>query len=258
MNVAEMLRKSREAAGISQEDLAKSLSIPSDLVAFIENPVDLEERIIEFFASGLGITPEVFKGERPPKPKEPTEEEKRELITKNARFPLIRLFILDNTRCEDPEKAMKLFGDSELSLAEQNIILYLSTTALYNFCDTNCSSFSFDKYLFNLHGKLLVKFEKELQESNLSPEEMEERLGNARSNIFACDSIEDIAINIIEPFAKEMEEKLAGEIYDFEGDLDMPFVWGIDDTLMRIIIKDQNGNIRDRIRLLDVKKKNES
>ncbi|GAF94366.1 unnamed protein product, partial [marine sediment metagenome] len=240
---------------ITQEDLAKTLSVPVDIITFLEDPVEGEARIVELLAGGLGITPEVFKGELPPEPKEPTEEEKKEAVVKNARFPNIRQFILDPSRCENPEKALELFGNQELSLAEKNVILYLSTTALYSFCDTNTSSFAFDEYLFKLHGPLLAEFEKELQGMNISTEEKEDRLGNARSNIFACDTVENIAIRVVEQFAGEMEEKISNSIYDFEDDLDMPFLWNIDETLMKIDIKDQNGTVKDQIKLLDVRER---
>ncbi len=255
MTVAEMLKNNREAAGISLEDLAKKLSLPIDILTYIEDPVTGEAKIIDLLAGGLETTPEVFKGEVPPEPAKPTEEEIKAAVIKNARFPKIREFILDASRCENPEKAIEIFNNQALSLAEKNVILYLSTTALYNFCNTNTSNFAFDEYLFKLHGPLLTRFEKELQGMDLSAEEKEDRLGNARSNIFACDSIKNIAIRVVEQFAVEMEEKLASNIEDFEDDLDLPFLWNIDDTLMKIEIKDRNGRVKDQIRLLDVKEK---
>lgn len=255
MTVAEMLKKNREAAGISLEDLAKKLSLPVDIIAYIEDPAAGEAKIVQLLAGGLGVTPEIFKGEIPPEPKKPTEEEKKAAAVKDARFPNIRQFILDPSRCENPEKALELFGNQRLSLAEKNVILYLSTTALYHFCSTNTSSFAFDEDLFKLHGPLLTKFEKELQGMNISSEEKEDRLGNARSNIFACDTMENIAIRVVEPFAVEMEEKLSKNIHDFKEDLDMPFLWSIDETLMKIDIKDENGAVKDQIKLLDVKEK---
>lgn len=255
MSVAEMLKKNREEKGITQEELAKTLSVPVDIVTFLEDPTGSEESMIAHLASALDITPEVFKGEAPPEPEIPKEEKKKIEILKKAKYPQIREFIIDSTRCENPDKAMELFGDQELSLAERNVILYLSTTALYHFCDTNTSSFAFDGYLFKLHGKLVSEFEKGMQSLSLSAEEKEERLGNARSNIFACDSMENIAIRTLEQFAEEMEQKLADEIFDFTEDLNMPFLWGVNETLMKIEIKDENGTIKDEIKLLDVKEK---
>ena len=255
MSVAEMLKKNREEKGVTQEELANKLSVPVDMVTFLEDPIGSEESMITLLASALDITPEVFKGEAPPEPEIPKEEKKKIEVLKKAKYPKIREFILDSSRCENPGKAMELFGDQELSLAERNVILYLSTTALYHFCDTNTSSFAFDEYLFKLHGKLLSDFEKGLQSLNLSAEEKEDRLGNARSNVFACDSMENIAIRTLGQFADEMEQKLTNEIYDFNDDLNMPFLWGVNETLMKVEIKDENGTIKDEIKLLDVKEK---
>lgn len=255
MSVAEMLKKSREEKGITQEDLAKTLSVPVDIVTFLEEPISSEESIIALLASALDITPEVFRGEVPPEHEVSKEEKKKIEVLKKAKYPKIREFIMDPSRCEDLSKALEIFGDQELSLAERNVILYLSTTALYHFCDTNTSSFAFDEYLFKLHGELVSEFEKGLQSLNLSAEEKEERLGNARGNVFACDSMENIAIRVLGQFAEEMEQKLDGEIHDFEEDLDIPFLWGVNETLMKIEIKDENGNVKDEIKLLDVKEK---
>ena len=255
MSIAEMLKKSREAAGVSLDDLAKKLSLPPDIVAYIEDPDAGHAKMVDLFAQALDITPEVFRGEKPPEPVVPTDEEIKATAVQNAEFPQIRAFILDSSRCENQEKALELFDNQALSLAEKNIILYLSTTALYHFCDTNTSSFAFDEYLFKLHGPLLARFEKELNSLNISAEDKEERLGNARGNIFACDSIENIAIRVAESFAIEMEDKLAKNVIDFEEDLDLPFTWSIDDTLMKIEIKNPNGGIKHRIKLLDVRER---
>jgi hypothetical protein len=97
--------------------------------------------------------------------------------------------------------------------------------------------------------------EKELAGSAISAEEKEERLSNARGNVFACDSIENIAIRVVEPFAVEMEQKLAAGAYDFKDDLNLPFTWNIDETLMKIEIKGSDGLVRDTLKLLDVKKR---
>ncbi len=255
MVIFEMLRKHREKAGISQAELAKKLSVPADIISYLEDPAGNEERMIQLLAKALGMTPGEFKVEVPPEPDKPTEKEIKTVAVQKAKFPNIREFILDPVRCENPEKALELFREQELSLAEKNLILYLSTTALYHFCDTNTSSFGFDAYLFKLHGSLLARFDKELQGLPISAQEKEERLGNARTNIFACDSIENIAIRVLEPFAQEMEQKLSNGILDFDDDLDMPFTWGIDNELMKIEIKDSSGTIRDRIKLLDVKER---
>ena len=255
MSVAELLKKNREDKNTTQEDLAKRLSVPVDIIAFLEDPASSEESIISLLANALDITPEVFKGEVPPEPEIPKEEERKVEALKKAKFPKIREFIMEPSRCENPTKALELFGDQEFSLAERNVILYLSTTAVYHFCNTNTSSFAFDEYLFKLHGKLLSDFEKGLQGLNFSDQEKEDRLGNARSNVFACDTMENIAIRVLGPFAAEMEQKLAAEIYDFNEDLNMPFLWGVNEDLMKIEIKDENGNVKDEIKLLDVKEK---
>jgi hypothetical protein len=48
---------------------------------------------------------------------------------------------------------------------------------------------------------------------------------------------------------------LANDIHDFDEDLDLPFTWCINDDLMKIEIKDKNGNVKDEIKLLDVKER---
>ena len=130
-----------------------------------------------------------------------------------------------------------------------------STTALYHFCDTNTSSFAFDEYLFGLHAKLLAKFERDIEQETLPPEEKEERLNNARSNIFACEKVENIAIMVVENFAAELEGKLREDGHDFAEDLHLPFTWEIDEQMMAIVIKNEDGSQRDRIKLLDVKQR---
>lgn len=253
-----MLLKNREAKGVSREKLAETLSIPVWIIEYFENPESSETKIIEILSSALDTTPRIFKGELPelpPKPKEPTKEEIKVAIVKKAKFPNIRKFLLDTERCENVEKAQELFMTEPLPLIEQNIILYLSTTALYHFCDTNSSDFAFDEYLFKLHTELFKKFKSQLQKTNLSPEAIQERLSVAESDIFACDTIENIAIRVVKDFAAELEDKLKDNIYDFEKDLELPFKWNIDEDLMRIEIKDQYDNVKDTIKLLDVKKK---
>ena len=96
MKVAEMLKKYREDVGNSLPELAMKAGIPVDLIAYIEDPVAAEAAIIKLLAEWLGISPAVFKGEKPPKPREPSPEEKRAALVQNALFPCIRRFILDN------------------------------------------------------------------------------------------------------------------------------------------------------------------
>lgn len=251
MRIAEMVKANRESAGISKNEFAKRLGISLELIEYIENPEIDNPGAVELFASALGMSPAQFKGEKPEEP--PPKEERRAPAVKNARFPSVRAFILDPSRCLNPEVAIKIFGDDPFPLAERNVLLYLSTTALYHFCDTNVSSFAFDEYLFALHGKLLARFEQELQREGLSGSDAEERLNSARSNIFCCDRIENIAIMVFESFTAELEGKLTGNTIDFEEDLHMPFTWEIDDSLMKIVFKDDKGNVRDQIKLLDVK-----
>ena len=79
MSIAELLKKNREEAGMSPEDLAKKISVPLEVLAYLENPAAKEEDLIVYLAGALETTPEIFKGEKPP---EPTEEEKKALRKK--------------------------------------------------------------------------------------------------------------------------------------------------------------------------------
>lgn len=158
-------------------------------------------------------------------------------------------------RCLTPEAACEFFEEKSVSLPEKNLLLYLSTTALYNFCDTDISAFSFDEYLFKLHDKLYAKFEKDLHSLSLSEEEKEEMLDAARSNVFACDTIQNIAIRVLNPFVYEFEEKLSKGNTDFHEDIEMPFKWDVDKELMRIRILNFDESLRDEINMLDVKER---
>jgi transcriptional regulator with XRE-family HTH domain len=237
MTVAEMVKQQRERAKVSQEELAKRLKIPVPLLAVIEDPSRREDRAIELFASALNVPVDVFTGQRPP---EPTEEEKRAAaeavaaeakaeLARTAQYPNVRQFILDPSRCRNPEKAQALFGDQRFSVPERNVVLYLSTTALYHFCDTNTSSFSFDQYLFRLHSPLLSRYAEQLDRQGVTGQAREERLDAARSNVFVCDSMANIAIRVLDGFAAELEEKLDKGVEDFAEDLDLPLSWELDD-----------------------------
>ena len=270
MTLAEMLKRNREASKMSQADIAKKLKVPEAIVACIEEPEADNAKAVQLFASAFGVKPAVFAGEEP---RPPTEEEIRAAeeakkaeekarkakeaaeVASKAKYPAIRAFILDPERCAHPDKAAELFGKDRFSLAERNVVLYLSTTALYHFCDTNTSSFSFDQYLFKSHSSLLQKFERELAKENLSDEAKEERLDFARGDIFRCDRIENIAILVVDDFAAELEEKLKSGTMDFEQDLDMPFVWDVDDELMKIAIRGSDGSLLHEIKLLAVKER---
>ncbi len=252
--VAELLIKNREREGISQEELAQKMSMPLEVIKYIEGEKGSSKPLAELLADALEVSVPVFLGkEEPPKP-EPTEEEIRAEAVAGAKYPSIREYLLDESRCKNKDLALELFAGKEFSLAEKNLTLYLSTTALYNFCSTQSSSFEFDEYLFKLHGKLLVNFETNLKKENLPEEEKEERLNNARSNIFGCDSMENIAIRVLEPFAEELEKKLVDGIIDFDEDIEGPFVWEIDKDLMQINILNNNDEKVHSIKLLDVKK----
>jgi|GEM_PF-3004864 len=257
MTLAEMVKKSREIAKMSRAELADKIGVPEIIIACIEQPDTQDEKAVSFFAAAFGLKPEVFSGTAP---REPSEGEKRaareaEMAarTAKAKYPSIRAFILDPCRCADPAKALELFGEEPFSLAERNVVLYLSTTALYNFCDNNSSSFAFDSYLFKHHGKLLQRFEQETARLNLPAEQREERINMARGDIFRCGRIEDIAILVLDDFAAELEEKLKKGADDFMQDLALPFTWEIDAALMKITIKDSRGGVAHQIRLLDVK-----
>jgi transcriptional regulator with XRE-family HTH domain len=263
MSIAEMLLKYRKNTGISQQKLAQKLSIPVEIIEFIENPSHKQDTIINYFTSVLGISPEEFRGNKPlktekPKPQDRPEQsevaksshdELKENVLKNAKFPKIREFLIRTSQCSSQEKLLELFVNSDLSSAEKLVIHFMSTAALLHFCNTNSSSFSFDKYLFNLHTKLLANFEKELDKKQLSPEEREARLTSAKSNIFCCDTIDNIAVYIIGHFAKEMEEKLSKGSDDFIEELEMPFLWNIDDSFKNIEVLDKDGNMKKQIKL---------
>lgn len=258
MVVVEMLKKIREEKGVSQDELSKKTTIPVEVIAYLEEPLLMEDAIVTLFAEALDVTPAIFRGEepvKPPEPEKPTEEEIRVAAVENAKYPNLRSFILDPGQCKTPQKARELFSKQELSLAEKNVILYLSTTALYNFCDTNISNFAFDEYLFKMHSPLLEKFKKELATPGMSEEEKDERIGHAHANIFACDTMENIAIGVMDNFACELEEKLRNDQSDYYEDLDLPFAWSIDEEFMKIQIKDDHGDVVHEIKLLDVKER---
>jgi transcriptional regulator with XRE-family HTH domain len=255
MTFAEMIAVNREKLGISRQDFAKKCGIPVELVSYLEEPDVCTERLINQCAEALGMKIAVFMGEEEP---ELSYAEKVDSVLTIARFPNIRKFLFDPAHCLQPEKALKLFIGEKVSMAERNLILYLSTTALYNFCDSNSSHFNFEEYLFKLHSSLFTRFEEEISRIKLSDEERQDRIDNARKNIFACDSMENIAIRIAEPFADELERRLPKEIAMLKDDLEFPFKWDIDDELLKIKILTHSGSVKNEIKLLTVKEREKS
>jgi transcriptional regulator with XRE-family HTH domain len=252
MTLAEMIAVNRENLGLSRKEFADKCALPIELISFIEEPQRNEELIIEKCAAALDMKIEVFKGEEVP---EPTFEEKKAASLAAARFPKIRRFLLDPATCKTPENAVRIFGGEQVSLAERNLILTLSTNALYLFCDTASSTFKFHEYLFKLHSELFIRYEQQVSKLDLPDEEKQDLIDTARNSVFACDTMENIAIRIVEPFAEELEEKLEKEQFDFAEDLDLPFGWECDDELMKLRIFGPDGTLKNEIKLLSVKER---
>jgi transcriptional regulator with XRE-family HTH domain len=272
MTLAEMVRTNREQSKMSRAQLAAKLGVAEVLVAAVEEPQEATEQAIAFFSNAFGVKPDVFTGKAP---RGPTEEEMRAKKAAEeaeraageeerkareaaaeaaaAKYPLIRRFLLDKSRCANPDVVRRLFAAEPFSLAERNVVLYISTTALYNFCDSNTSNFAFDTYLFKHHGSLLKKFETEVAGRGLPADESEELLAMARGDIFRCEQIENIAILVLEDFAAELEARLAKGTVDFGQDIDPNFTWELDEALMRIAVKGKAGKLLHEIRLLDVR-----
>lgn len=249
MDIGILLKKNREAAGLTIDEIAQKTALSPMVIEFIEDPQRMEKEMITLFADALHMTPEQFKGEEPLKPPQPPVEEERAESVKKAKFPSLREFILDASLCEDNRRPLALLNNESFSLLEQEIVQYLAITALYHFCDTNTSSFAFDEYVFKLHQPLLAKFKKELESIPLSPDEKEQRRVEAGNNIFACDSIENIAIAIRESFAQDLEKKLQNSIFDFEEELDIPFFWSFDEAAQDVAVKTDNEDIKYRFKL---------
>lgn len=198
-----------------------------------------------------GATVEKFKAipKLTPKPVEAPASDTVNPVT----YPSIRKFLLDPLLCRNPRDAEELVLDTPFSPTERQIVLYLSTVALYNFCDTTTSHFAFEKYLTALHGTLLSRLEKELATTDLPAEEKTERLREARSNIFYCERVEAIAGMVLEKFAVELEEKLQSDDLQFGDDLHLPFSWDIDAKSKQITIRDSEGAVLEEIALKDTK-----
>lgn len=252
MTFAEMIAFNREKLGLSKLDFAKKCGLPVELLSYLEDPEGSAERFIGQCAAALEMKVEVFTGLEEA---ELSLVEKMEELISAARFPNIRQFLLDPDQCVDPEKALSLFSGNKVSMAERNLMLYLSTTALYQFCDSNTSAFGFDEYLFKLHNTLFERCEKEIAKLTIPEEEKTDRIDQARQSVFACDSMENIAIRIVEPFAEELEKRLPSEQERFSEDLSLPLKWDIDDELMKIHILNPDGSVKDEIKLLSVKER---
>jgi hypothetical protein len=255
MTFAEMIAFNRERLGLSHQDFAEKCGIPVELLSYIDDPARAEERLIVQCANALGIKVTIFTGEEKP---EPTYEELLESTLNAARYPGIRKFLIDSSQCSEPKKIFALFGEEKVSIAERNLILHFSTNALYHFCNTSSSLFKFDEYLFKLHSPLFTKYEQEMRKSELPEEEKNDRIDTARKNVFACDSMENIAIRIAEPFADELEAKLRSSKEDYGDELELPLRWDFNEELMKIRILGADGACRSEIKLLTVREQEKS
>ena len=253
MTLAEMIIVNREKLGLSRKDFAEKCSLPVELISFIEEPQRIEEQLIEQCAAALEMKISVFRGEEAP---EPTFEERHAAAIAAARFPQIRRFLLSPETCRNPEHAVALFGEERVSLAERNLILHLSTSALYGFCDTASSPFRFDEYLFKLHTELFTRYEQHMSKQQLPEAEKQEYIDTARNSVFACDTMENIAIRVVEPFADELEKKLEqGDLAGLEDDLELPLLWECDEELMKIRLLTAEGELKTEIKLLTVQER---
>lgn len=252
MQFSELLRMNRDRYGKTPSDVFRATGIPEVVIAQLENPRENNEKAIEFFAKAFGVEVAVYKGEKEP---EPSFDEKRAKSISSAKYPTVRSFILDPERCGNPEEGVDSISEQPFSTIEQNLMLHFSTGALYRFCDTEASDFAFDTYLFKLHDPLLQRLTKKPSFKALPPSEQEDLLAEARTNVFACEKIENIAILILEQFTKELEERLGRNETGFYKELGFPFTWKIDPQRQRIVIRDPDGDVRGEIELRDVKKK---
>lgn len=246
MSIPELFRKNRVESELTIEQVADRLGVPEFVVKFIEEPTAANSELEEVLSQALGISTGEFRGEV----RRPTKDERQDA---RATYPQVRQFVIDRTRCENPEVARELFGDQPLSLPEHNLLLYMSTNALYLFCESNTSAFAFDEYLFKLHSALLARLERHLDSSSIPEAEKEERRTAGRANVFACESIENIAVLVFDSFAAELEKKLADGQKGWEAEAGLPFTWRVDRELMQIEICGPKGDVKDTLRLLDVK-----
>jgi hypothetical protein len=252
MQFGELLKMNMQRSGKSSADVAAAVGVPEAVIVQLVDPTKVNEKAVELFAGALGVTVEVFKGEKEP---EPSFEEKRDKAISDAKYPAVRAFILDPERCRNPEEAVESMGREAFSVVEQNLMLYFGTVALNRFCDTEASDFAIDKYLFKLHDPLLQRLTKKPSFKALPPDEQEELLTEARTNVFACERIENISILILDQFTKELDERLDKKETGFYKELGFPFTWKIEPKRNRIVVRDPDGTVREEIELLEVKKK---
>jgi len=246
MTFIEMIDAQCDRIGLSRKEMAEKCGISLDLFQYLEDPEVMQERLVARCAAALGIKVAIFTGDEV---LEPTVQEKRAASLSAAKFPKIRAFFMDPARCVNPEKVVALFGEEGISPAEKHLILELLTNALYRFCDTNCSGFHFDEYLFRMHSDLFVNYSREVGGMQISDEDKRALMDTARFTVFACDTMKNIAGRIVKPFAEEFEEKLANGVDDFDEDLTLPFRWDFNDEQMKLLILDGAGTVTREIRL---------
>ncbi len=252
MQFSEMLKMNMERYGKSSAEMSSATGIPVVVIEQLRNPQKLNEKAVELFAKVFDVDVAVYKGEKEP---EPSFDEKRDKSIANAKYPAVRAFFLAPQRCVDPEDVIESFGDQPFSTVEQNLMHYISTNALCRFCDTETSDFALDTYLFKLHDPLLQRLVKKPSFKALSTEEQEELLAEARTNVFACEKITNIAILILDQFTKELDERLGRKETGFYKEVGLPFTWKVETGNKRIVVCEPDGSVRDEIALIDVKKK---
>jgi hypothetical protein len=252
MQFSEMLRMNMERYEKSSSEMSSVTGIPEVVIEQLQNPQNLNEKAVELFAKAFDVEVAVYKGEKEP---EPSFDEKRDKAIANAKYPAVRAFFLAPPRCVDPEESMESFGDQPFSTVEQNLMHYICTSALCRFCDTETSDFAFDTYLFELHNPLLQRLVKKPSFKALPPEEQEELMADARTNVFACEKIKNIAILILDQFTKELDEHLGRNETGFYKEVGLPFTWKVEPENTRIVVREPDGRVRDEIELIDVKKK---
>lgn len=244
MTFIEMIDAQCDRLGLSRKEMAEKCGISPELIQYMEDPQGVQERLVVRCAAALGIKLTVFTGDEVP---EPTLQEKRVALLAAARFPKIRMFLMDPACCVNPEKSVVLFGEDGMSPAERHLILELLTNALYRFCETNCSGFRFDEYLFRVHSDLFANYSREVGGMQISDEEKLALMDTARFTVFACDTMKNIAGKIVKPFAEEFEEKLANGVDDFDEDLTLPFRWDFNDEQMKLLILDAANTVTREI-----------
>jgi len=243
MSIAANLRSNREESKMSVEELADRLGIPEYLVRYMEEPDKEYPELEEVLAEALEISVKEFRGEV----RRPTAEEKQDA---KATYKAIRALIIDPARCENPPVAREFFGEHAFSEVERSLVQHMATKALYRFCTENCTSFSFDQYLFRRHSELFERLERSLSKAkDLTDEEREERLNCGHADLFACDSMENIAAMILDEFVVELEEKLASGVSGLAVEIGFPLAWNVDKEKGALQIKDIGGRVRKTVSL---------